>query len=134
MGKSPHNENFIQKGTQKRDPESLLEFFRIYGYLQNNFIFVFIKSWVAIQEYIYSVFVGQGFKMSNNWFYTIHKIVAMVRKVLAVQKVVCGIFNFQSALQEHKQLWKLWRNLCSLRGQRPKWWRVTNFKSIGSKI
>ena len=44
MGKSPHNENFIQKGTQKRDPESLLEFFRIYGYLQNNFIFVFIKS------------------------------------------------------------------------------------------
>ena len=49
------------------------------------------------KEDIYSAIAGQGFKIRNSQFYTIHKIVATVRKVLEVQKIVCSIFDFQTA-------------------------------------
>ena len=58
-----------------------------------------------------------------------------MRKVMAGQKVMRCIFNFQT--QEHRgfmQSWKLCRNLCSLKWLKPKRKRVKNFNPIGSNI
>ena len=84
----------------------------------------------------YSVIVGRAFKIRNNWFYTIHKIVAMLRKVLAVQKVMFRYLQFSNCrnIKDLDSLENYDGILCSLRWLMSKQRRVSNFKPIGSKM
>ena len=117
----------------EKGPRKLFRISQVsYGCFQINFICVFIKLWVTIKDYIYYDIVGQRLIISNNWFYTIHKIVAMGWKLYATQKVVSSI----SKLQEHKRLiqsWKFWWNFCSLRWLRTERTQVSNSSRLGPK-
>ena len=64
----------------------------------------------------------------TNENYIIHKISMMVWKVMAVQRHKLKEDN------RFKSLWKLCRNLCSLRWLRPNLKSIRNFRSLGSKI
>ena len=61
-------------------------------------------------------------------FYTIHKINEIIRKVMAVQKVMRCIFNFQTTKTQRIEAED------SLRWLKPKRKRVKNFNPIGSNI
>ena len=58
----------------------------------------------------------------------------MVKKVLAVQKVMRSIFNFQTARTEDLDSFENYGEIYAHLGDRPNRSRVRNFKPIGSKI